>query len=135
MPSAFSWLSICFFGLGYPFALFNLLDRRPQIIVNELGVFDRMSNTAFINWHLIDDAYLLTVHRQKFVCLIIHDDAIQHLKNKTSARLSKKLGFQELNLSLGQVEVDEMRFLDFILAMSKAKSTDRGRLLKKYTNK
>ena len=40
------WLNICFFGLGLPIGLFHLLDRRPQIIINENGIWDRQLTRA-----------------------------------------------------------------------------------------
>src|SRR5918993_5324854 len=66
-----AWLTIGFFGLGIPVSLFQLLDRRPQIIVNEIGIFDRTAHKDFINWEIIQDAYLSEVYGQKFVCLVV----------------------------------------------------------------
>ena len=132
MPVWFSWFSLCFFGLGIPVAIFHLFDRRPQIIINEKGIFDRMAYKDFINWRLINDAYLVDVSKQKFICLVISDEAIQLLKKKTSFKLSKQMGFQEINLSLGQIKIDEKKFLGFILAMSKAESEDQGYLIENY---
>lgn len=49
-PKWLGWMSIGFFGLGYPVGLFQLLDRRPQIIINELGIWDRTTKQDTINW-------------------------------------------------------------------------------------
>ena len=56
-PKWVAWLNIGFFGLGYPVGLFHLLDRRPQIIINEIGIFDRTTYKDFINWDVIKGAY------------------------------------------------------------------------------
>jgi len=134
-PSKFiAWSSILFFGLGYPVGLFQLLDRRPQIIINEIGVFDRTTHKDFINWEIIQDAYLAEVHGQKFICLVVD----QHFEPSTSkgklgkkvAGLSKALGFQELNISLGNVQVNAVRLTEFILAMRTAERPDRETLIK-----
>jgi len=52
------WTSILFFGLGIPIALFNILDWRPQIIINEVGIYDRTIIKDLINWSIIENAYL-----------------------------------------------------------------------------
>src|SRR5688572_12414685 len=44
----------CLFGIGYLVGIYHLLDRRPQIIMNEFGVFDRTTYNDFINWDVIN---------------------------------------------------------------------------------
>lgn len=132
MPSYIAWLCLCFFVLGIPVSLFHFFDRRPQIIINDIGIFDRMAYTDFINWNLIEDAYLVNVHNQKFICLTIDNAAINLIKNKKYMKLSKQMGFQEINLSLGQIKIDEIKFMDFILTMSKANITDKQFLIDNF---
>ena len=67
----FAWSGICFFGLAIPVALFQLFDRRPQIIINETGIFDRTTNEGIINWDIINNAYIKNVYKQVFICLVV----------------------------------------------------------------
>ena len=129
------WMAVGFFGLGYPLGIWQLLDRRPQIIVNEVGIFDRTTHHNFINWELIEDVYLVELHRQPFICLIT-DEAFAPSRTKgnlgrSMAQLSKKLGFQELNISLGSVSTNPERLAAFILAMRDADKPERVFLVKK----
>jgi hypothetical protein len=133
-PRAVAWAGIGFFGLGLPLAIYQLLDRRPQIIINELGVFDRMAHREFINWEIIRDAYLVDIHTQPLLCLVV-DEAFEPSRSKgrfgrSVARLNKDLGFQELNLSLGSVNVDAERLAAFILTMRAATTPERTFLVK-----
>jgi hypothetical protein len=134
-PKLITWLSILFFGMGYPIGLFQLLDRRPQIIINELGIFDRTIHKDFINWEIIYDAYLVKLHGQKFICLLVGEhfepSRTKGKLGKTMASLSKAMGFQELNINVGQVKVNADRLTEFILAMRKADRPGRETLLKK----
>lgn len=136
-PAVVGWASVVFFGLGIPISLFQLLDRRPQIIISELGIFDRTTHHEFINWEIIRDAYLMQVHQQKLLCLVV-PEAFEPSRQKTGIRkalkqLSKKLGFQELTIPLGMVPIDEVRFAHFILAMTQAEHpADRAQLLLQY---
>ncbi len=124
MPTWVAWLNTGFFGLGYPVGLFHLFDRRPQIVINETGIFDRTTNKDFINWEIIKDAYLIDIHKQKFICLVV-DEKYKPSQNKgklyqQTAKFSEAIGAQELNISLGQVKIDPEKLTEFILLMRTA---------------
>jgi len=128
------WFNIFFFGLGYPVGLFHLLDRRPQIIVNEVGIFDRTTYEKFINWEVIWGAYPISISGEKFICLEV-DPKYEPSRRKgkvarSISRLNKELGAQELNISLGQVAVDQRKLVEFILAMINLRPEGRTDLLK-----
>jgi hypothetical protein len=133
-PTWVWYLNIGFFGLGYPVGLFHLLDRRPQIIINEIGVFDRTTYKDFINWNVIQDAYPIDIHGQKFVCLVVDGKYEPSTKKgkfaKSVSNLSKDIGAQELNISLGQITVDEVKMTEFILAMINVRPENRKEKLK-----
>jgi hypothetical protein len=131
---AMAWSSIIFFGLGIPLGLFQLFDRRPQIIVNEIGIFDRTAHKDFINWEIIQDAYIVKVQKETFISLVVPEE-FEPSRNKSRfkqkmAGLSKAIGFQELNISLGNVNVDAERMAEFILTMRSAEKANRHSLIK-----
>jgi len=123
------YINIGFFGLGYPVGLFHLLDKRPQIIINEMGIFDRTTYKDFINWDVIQYAYPIDIHGQKFVCLIVDEQYEPSTKKgkfvKTLSKFSKYVGAQELNISLGQIAIDEAKMTEFILTMINLSTEDR----------
>ena len=116
-----AWFSILFFGLGPIIAIFNLFDRRAQIIINKIGIFDKKIHNEIIDWDIIQDAYILDIHKQKFICLIIDKEFSPSKKKGKSynfvAKLSETIGAQELNLNLGQIKVDSEKLKQFILSM------------------
>ena len=128
------WFGTIFFGLGIPVALFHLFDKRPQIIINDIGIFDRTTNQKTINWEIIENAYLANIHGQKFICLVVNEKFEPSKQKgkwfKRTVRLNKALGFQELNISLGQIKIDEAKLRDFILKMSQADHPQRKEILK-----
>lgn len=116
-------MSILFFGLGYPVAIYHLLDRWVQIIINEIGIYDRTTHKDFINWEIIKGAYLTDVYGQKFICLDIDESVTPSLKNKR--QLSVAMGFGKLNIGLGQINIDPEILLEFIQKMINANKEQR----------
>lgn len=135
-PKWVGWLNILFFGLSYPIGLYQLLDRRPLVIINEIGLFDRRISNKYINWDIITDAYSAEVHKQKFICLVVKEE-FEPSKTKgkwvrkKAAAFSKALGFQELNIALGVISIDEVKLTQFILAMISAEKTQREEMITK----
>jgi hypothetical protein len=133
-PWLVSWLSILFFGMGYPVGLYQLFDRRPQIIINEIGIFDRTTHKSFINWEIIQGAYLVEIHRQKIICLVV-DQQFEPSRSKGKlaqniSKLSKSIGCQELNISLGSVKVNAEKLTDLILLLRSAEKPNRETLIR-----
>jgi hypothetical protein len=133
-PKWIGWFNIFFFGLGYPVGLFHLLDRRPQIIISTVGIFDRTTYDKFINWEVIWGAYAIKISGEKFICLEVDPNYEPSRKKgklaRTMSTLNKEIGAQELNISLGQVSVDQQKLLGFILTMVQLKPEERPGAIK-----
>lgn len=133
------WVSLFFFSLGYPIGLYLILDRRPQIIINEIGIFDRNLGNNVINWEIIMGAYIKQLSQQTFICLEVDEDfEPSHKKGKfyrSFARLNKELGFQELNIVLTNVRVKPDRLLRLIQLMAEAEMPARQVLLQEGLNR
>ena len=116
------WFCMCFFGLGIPVGLFQTFDRRPQIIINENGIWDRTTNQDEVKWEQIIEAHLLDIFEQKFISLVT-DDTYVFKKNpyKWAEKINKEIGAQNLNLHLGQINIDELELTNFINRPSKQK--------------
>lgn len=133
-----AWLTICFFGLGLPLGLINLFDRRPQIIINEIGIYDRTTRLETINWGIIKDAYPIDIHGQKFICLVVDEQYKPSRKKglfyRNVVKLNEAIGAQEINLSLGQIKIDVGKLNKFILTVlhSAENGLDRTQAIKKY---
>ncbi len=127
------WMGILLFGACYPIGLFMLLDRRPQIIINEIGIYDRNLGNNTINWEIINEAYISEISGQKFICLEVDNSFVpSRTKGKiyrSLVKLNKELRFQELNIAIGGVNADPEKLLRLICLMINAGKPDRGGLL------
>ncbi len=130
------WFVALFFGLGIPVALFHLLDRRPQIIINENGIWDRTTNQDEVKWEQIQGAYPLDIYGQNFISLVVDDTFVFKQKQyKWAAKLNEEIGAQKLNLHLGQLKMDENKMTAFIQEMTETEKQNRLTIIKKYFNK
>jgi hypothetical protein len=114
LPTFLYWFLIIFSGLGIIAGMAHLFDRRPQLIINEAGIYERSYNELF-KWSSIEDAHTLNIHGQKFICLLLNEN-YQPKKStkfrKGVIKLTKKIGGQEINLPYGQLDVNESKLLE-----------------------
>jgi hypothetical protein len=93
------WIVTCFFSLALPVGLFHLFDKKPQVIINEIGIYDRTTHNEFINWEIIQDAYPINIYGQHFICLLVPENfrpsKRKGLFYKSVAKLNEELGAQE----------------------------------------
>jgi len=121
-----AYLTVFFFGLGIAIAFFHLFDKRPQIIINENGIWDRTTNLDLIKWEFIQDAYPINIYGQIFISLKLDQSLEIKVKQyKWASYLSGKMNAQKVNLSLGQIKIDYKRLNEFILKMSRLEETER----------
>lgn len=127
------WLCTSFFGLGILVGIFQSFDRRPQIIINEIGIWDRTTNQDQIKWEQIIDAYPLDIFGQKFISIVSDDTFIFKKKPyKWAAKINKEIGAQNLNLHLGQINIDVNKLTELIHKLTNAEKKDRQQIIQSF---
>ena len=127
------WLCTCFFGLIILVGLFQLFDRRPQIIITEQGIWDRTTKEAEIRWEQIQSAYPLNIFTQKFVSLVLDDTFIVKMNlYKWASKINNVIGAQKVNLYISELKIDEHRMTDFINEIISSEKLNRKSIIKKY---
>jgi len=66
--------STAFFALCAATFIYQLADKRPRIVIDDSGIYDRMLRIGTIAWEDIDGAYVQRVESQPFVCLRLKDE-------------------------------------------------------------
>lgn len=127
------WICTCFFGLGIPIGLFQTFDKRPQIIMSKNGIWDRTTNEDEVKWEQIIKAYPIDIFGQKFIS-IVTDDTFIFKKNtfKWAEKINTIVGAQNLNLHLGQINIDEIELSNFINRVCKENIEERSKLIKSF---
>ncbi len=132
-PYIMGWVCTCFFGLGIPVGLFQTFDKRPQIIITENGIWDRTTKQDEVKWEQIIEAYPLDIHGQKFISLITDETFVFKKKTyKWAEKINKEVGAQNLNLHLGQINIDEIELTNFINQLTKETREERRKSIKNF---
>ena len=113
-------LNVVFFGLCAAVFIRQILDRRPRLVLDEIGVTDCMSDQGRIAWANILDADLVAYKGQHFMRLVLRDEA-QRIAAASSLRqagiaMNRGLGFGAFQLNLSGVDEDPKALLAVVRA-------------------
>jgi hypothetical protein len=113
------WPCIVFFGAAIPLFVWQIIDRRPRLTINELGVNDRTMGVGLIPWSEITDSYVKSIGGNHFICLVAHNPEIWTGKfsaaKKAMITANKALGFTELNVNLSGTSAEPQQVHELIL--------------------
>ena len=113
------WASVLFFGAGGLVFVWQLVDARPRLIINNQGIMDRTLGVGVIPWKEIRDAYKRSINGNDFICLELYNPEPYWQKlsavKRAMSSANRTLRFTDfsLNLSLAAVNADEV--LELIL--------------------
>lgn len=127
------WFGTFFFGSVICIAFFHLFDKRPQIIINENGLWDRSTKQDLIKWELIIHVAPLNIFGQKFITLTMAKSF--KLKTKRygwAKRLSDKVGSTGLDIPLSQIKINQFEMIRFIMEMIKTEEHKKRCVIEKY---
>lgn len=112
-------VGIVFFGGCAAVFVRQLLDSRPRLIFDDIGVFDRTLGTGRIPWSGIRAAELFAIQGNAFIGLELRDEAhwLGRLSplQRTMVAGNRKLGFPSLSLNLSGLAVDPSAVLALVL--------------------
>ncbi|MGC4040458.1 MAG: STM3941 family protein [Flavobacterium sp.] len=132
---AMGWLCIVFFGLCSLIGLYVVLDRRPQIIISETGVWDRMIRQNEIKWEQLLNAYPTNIYGQKFIAVVVTGDFVFRKKpSQWATKLNKALGAGEINLNLSQIKIDEDALSSLLNRLAKADKAERSSIIRNFNS-
>jgi len=122
------YLIIGVYGFVYPVALFHIFDRRPQIVINEFGIFDRRTCKDFINWEVIKRAWAGDALVASYVYVLVDDKYLSSLKKAAVDRppmIYPEISAHLVVISVGQLAVDPFKMAEFISKMINARPEGR----------
>lgn len=138
--SFMAWFVLLVFGLGALFCLVIIFDKRPQIIISKEGIWRRKAiwtkydAKKIIEWNSIKEVYTRSVENSKFICLIPVQTKYkeQNLVQKKLAKLNIEMGFQDLNINLTLIKIDEHKLVDFLNSMTVSDEYQREYLIQNF---
>jgi hypothetical protein len=129
------WFITSFFGLGIPFGIFTLFDKRAQIIINETGIFDRTLKQGIIKWEQIIESYPIDIHNQKFISIVVEETfEFKKKQYKWAEKLNELVGAQKLNLNLSQIKIDEIKLSYLINKITNSEKNERLNFIRTFSS-
>ncbi len=114
-----SWGGIALFGPCEIILLWMYFDRRPRIIIDSQGIFDRLLGLGRIPWSAIVGARLAFVQDDTVVCLDLQDkqEWISRLPrwHRFLASANRRMGFSEFNLTISNLDATPETIFELIL--------------------
>ena len=130
------WLCLLFFGIGFLISLYNILDRRPQIVITKFALWDRASGQGTIKWESIEEANEVQVYKQVFVALKTNESFVMKRRIYNWAKnLNKMVGAQDVNLNVSYTKVDVEKFITFINIMKNENVENREQVMEIYKHR
>jgi hypothetical protein len=109
------WLNLAFFGLCAVTFLWQVVDARPRLVIDERGVYDRTLGVGVIPWGEILAVEARAIMGQPFVRLTLRDPALFTRRlgplRRALTRGNRAIGFEALNLNLSGLPVDPARIV------------------------
>lgn len=107
-PSAWlGRLATLLLAVGVPVLLWQVLDSRPYLIVDERGVWYRPFGLGFIPWQSITDIVLKPVIGTTIICLELDRPeqwlARSSFAHRAVARLNQAMGFPAFSLNFSRI--------------------------------
>ncbi len=118
-PAVIGWMSIIFFGAGIPLFIWQILDNRPRLKIDDTGIADRTLGVGRIAWEDIDGAFVKSIKGNDFICLQLIDSEKYTSKlnsiKKAMTKANEKLGFTPISLNLSGIAVSTHDIFELII--------------------
>ena len=130
------WLVLFLWGFSFFFSLVNMLDRRPQITINKMGILDKTTNLGMVPWDMIKEAQeinITNISNQLFISLILDERFVPENKvYKWAQKINDMEGGQKVNLYVSKLKTDTKKLLTLIDTLKNAPAEERERILERY---
>lgn len=130
------WFCFLFFGIAFLISIFNILDKRVQIIINEFGIWDRAINQETIKWEFIKNAYRVEIYKQVFICIKTDRKFLMKKKlDRWASFLNKASGAQNININFSYINNDIEKTITLINNLKNEDIQGREKLIQIYKTK
>ncbi|MCO6148408.1 STM3941 family protein [Flavobacterium sp. NRK1] len=142
-PKFIFWLFAGIFSLGYVVGFSNLFDRRPQIIINNKGIWDRRLKFETLLWDDIIKVYpfhvrtpRLNLKSHSFICLALKPEiSKKRIAPKWVENFNRKVRAQKASISVSDIKVNDEKLLSAIKQLCAEQPENRAAIISKLNLK
>ena len=115
----FGWVGITFFGAGALVFVWQIVDERPRLVIDERGVLDRTLGVGWIDWLDIEAARVMSIAGNDFIALELRNPEKYWVRlsnvKRAMASANRRLGFSDFNLNLSGVEAKTEEVFELLM--------------------
>jgi hypothetical protein len=127
----FGWVAIVFFGSGIPIFIWQIVDARPRLVIDEHGVVDRTLGVGRIDWADIEAAHVFSISGNDFISLELRDPEkyLGRLSNvrRSMATANRKMGLTDFSLNLSGVAANTHEVFELVMKFCELARRDATR--------
>jgi hypothetical protein len=135
-----AWACVGFFGIGLLMSLYHLIDKTPELIINEVGIksrgVERALGRELLEWEVIKSAHMAAIYGRKFLSIEVEETAApsygQDKFAKGFAAVGKSIGLEEINLPVGLIQIDYGILVNLINNLAKIEKKERAAKLRQF---
>ncbi|MHC1743251.1 MAG: STM3941 family protein [Syntrophobacteraceae bacterium] len=122
------WMNIVFFGACAAVFIWQILDSRPRLTIDESGVNDRTLGLGTIPWEDIEEAYVQSISGNDFICLRLRnaDAYFERLSpvKKSMVKANEALGFTPFSLNISGISASTEEVFELVMRMCESRRTE-----------
>jgi hypothetical protein len=124
----FGWAAVVFFGAGIPVFVWQIVDSRPRLVIDERGVTDRTLGVGRIEWRDVEAAYVISISGTDFICLELSapEKYLGRLSKvrRAMATANRKMGFTDFSLNLSGVDARTDEVFELVMKFCETSRRD-----------
>ncbi len=107
-----------FFGFLTLALVGQIFDRRPRLIIDSEGIYDRTLQSGVIDWYDIRNVYLQKIGESRFVCLDLENEEKylpqDYQEKKKTIAVKKYLSMETVNINIDGLNIDEEELIGIL---------------------
>ncbi len=128
----FGWITILFFGSCLLVYVWQIIDARPRLVIDERGVLDRTLGIGRIRWSDIEHAYVVSLSSADFICLELRNSEkyLRRLSKvkRALAKANRHLGMTDFSLNLYGVNATAEEVFELVIKFCELSRRDQAPL-------
>ncbi|MFY8003493.1 MAG: STM3941 family protein, partial [Chitinophagaceae bacterium] len=127
--------TLIFFGFCLGVSIYVFVDKKPQIILSEKGIWHKQVKLTLLHWENIQNVATIHVFAQPFIAIKVDESIATAVKQpKWINKLNLALGAETINLSVSSLTAEPKEIVFLVNQLRTVTDVERINIIKQYLN-